>query len=1036
MGVHSFWDVVGPTARPVRLESLQDRKMAVDASIWIYQFLKAVRDQEGNALKHSHIVGFFRRICKLLYFGIKPVFVFDGGVPALKQDTIRQRKERRQGKRDSAAVTARKLLAIQLQKQQEASEKNTSSKTPKKQDHEKTSAELFRPQDEWHLPQIPGFKYDVDDQRVVSASNYEDVVNSMDDELEGIDLDSINPSSPEFDELPKSTQYMIISKLRLRSRLRMGYTKEQLEQLFPNSMDFSKFQIDMVRRRNFFTQKLMNVTGIHDGGASRLDQEVVNRISGQLHKEYRLTKTDKGWALGLGELDGSESDKAIVLDDKDVETLKSFGHKVTTTSVQENVDSNRGDEENEDDFEWEDVDVKPRNNKPVEDFSLNAARLPQLSRESSTAGGKSFLDTRPSQASPLKKSHGPTNVIEIDEEEENDEDYRKQIEDMELREALQKSKLEDRLRRAAQESAKVRAQEANAVAENNGGADDDDDDNYLKQIEEIETMEAIQRSRMEEQARQERDKQIQEKNNAWREAIENNAKELSVDKPALPQEQPPPPPPTTTTASMNKNLPTESEQNLNFILGKIPDFDLSNGGSFLFQDTNSAAKDTKTNEEDKDKKPPAEMPSWFQTGSGQTANPFTSSNFVYDKEVSEPNTNGNAADVLQRVTGLEDGKELENLEEPEQGQDDEVHVIAELHNVDDETADEKRQADDSFSSTRDLESQGPNRAPLVFDYDFLEDDEENIAENMRKEEQEFSTFKNVLNNRVVDNAFMEDELYDQQTKDKRDSDEVTADMITDVQDLLSRFGVPYITAPMEAEAQCATLMRDHLVDGVITDDSDVFLFGGNKVYKNMFSERNYVEYYDAESIYKNLGLDRNGMIDLAQLLGSDYTNGIKGMGPVSGMEVIAEFGSLKEFREWHNQGQFDKKKQEQENKFQKELRRRLVKNEIILDENFPSETVKNAYLNPEVDNDKTEFVWGTPDLDMLRSFFKRKVGWPQEKTDEVLVPLIRDMNKRRKSKQSTITEFFPREYIQGQRNLNLGKRLSTASGKLKKRKLK
>ncbi|GCE97674.1 DNA repair protein rad2 [Zygosaccharomyces mellis] len=1032
MGVHSFWDVVGPTARPVRLESLQDRKMAVDASIWIYQFLKAVRDQEGNALKHSHIVGFFRRICKLLYFGIKPVFVFDGGVPALKQDTIRQRKERRQGKRDSAAVTARKLLAIQLQKQQEASEKDFSSKTTTKRDDE-TSADLFRPQDEWHLPQIPGFKYDVDDQRVISAGNYEEVVNSMDDELEGIDLDSINPSSPEFDELPKSTQYMIISKLRLRSRLRMGYTKEQLEQLFPNSMDFSKFQIDMVRRRNFFTQKLMNVTGIHDGGASRLDQEVVNRISGQLHKEYKLIKTDKGWALGLGELDGSESDKAIVLDDKDVETLKSFGHKVTTASAQENDVENNEDEENEEDFEWEDVDVKPQNNKSIEDFSLNAARLPQLSRESSTAGGKSFLDTRPSQTTPLKKSHGPINVIEIDEEE-NDDDYRKEIEDMELMEVLQKSNLEERLRRAADESAKIRVREVNTAAEKAEGNDDDDDDNYLKQIEEIETMEAIQRSRMEEQARQERAKQTREKNNTWKEAMESNARKLSVNKPPLPQEQSPPPVSTTTGASMNKNLPTESEQNLNFIVGKIPDFDLSGGSSFLFQDTNVTAKGSETKKEDKDKKPPAEMPSWFQNGSGQTANPFTSSNFVHDKEISGSNTNDTAADGLQRVTGLEDGKEHENLEESEQ--DDEVHEISGFHKAIDGTTDEEEQANGSFTNSQQLESQGSYKAPLVFDYDFSEDDEENIAENMKKEEQEFSTFKNVLNNRVVESAFMEDELYEQQTKDKRDSDEVTVDMITDVQDLLSRFGVPYITAPMEAEAQCATLLRDHLVEGVITDDSDVFLFGGNKVYKNMFSERNYVEYYDAESIYKNLGLDRNRMIDLAQLLGSDYTNGIKGMGPVSGMEVIAEFGSLKEFREWHNEGQFDKKKQEQESKFQKELRKRLVKNEVILDENFPSETVKNAYLNPEVDNDKTEFVWGTPDLDMLRSFFRRKVGWPQEKTDEVLVPLIRDMNKRKKSKQSTITEFFPREYIQGQRNLNLGKRLSTASGKLKKRKLR
>lgn len=45
------------------------------------------------------------------------------------------------------------------------------------------------------------------------------------------------------------------------------------------------------------------------------------------------------------------------------------------------------------------------------------------------------------------------------------------------------------------------------------------------------------------------------------------------------------------------------------------------------------------------------------------------------------------------------------------------------------------------------------------------------------------------------------------------------------------FGIPYIIAPMEAEAQCAWLDANGLVDGVITDDNDVFLFGGLNVYR-------------------------------------------------------------------------------------------------------------------------------------------------------------------------------------------------------------
>ena len=122
MGVTQLWTVLQPCARPTRLETLNRKRLAVDASIWIYQFLKAVRDKEGNALRNSHVVGFFRRICKLLFFGIKPVFVFDGGAPTLKRQTILNRKRRREGRRDDATRTAGRLLAIQMQRRAEDEE--------------------------------------------------------------------------------------------------------------------------------------------------------------------------------------------------------------------------------------------------------------------------------------------------------------------------------------------------------------------------------------------------------------------------------------------------------------------------------------------------------------------------------------------------------------------------------------------------------------------------------------------------------------------------------------------------------------------------------------------------------------------------------------------------------------------------------------------------------------------------------------------------------------------------------------------------
>jgi 5'-3' exonuclease len=79
--------------RTKRLETMEGKALAIDSSIWIYQFQATMRDREGKALVNAHVLGFLRRICKLLFYGIKPVFVFDGGAPALKRNTIVRPKE-------------------------------------------------------------------------------------------------------------------------------------------------------------------------------------------------------------------------------------------------------------------------------------------------------------------------------------------------------------------------------------------------------------------------------------------------------------------------------------------------------------------------------------------------------------------------------------------------------------------------------------------------------------------------------------------------------------------------------------------------------------------------------------------------------------------------------------------------------------------------------------------------------------------------------------------------------------------------------
>lgn len=128
----------------------------------------------------------------------------------------------------------------------------------------------------------------------------------------------------------------------------------------------------------------------------------------------------------------------------------------------------------------------------------------------------------------------------------------------------------------------------------------------------------------------------------------------------------------------------------------------------------------------------------------------------------------------------------------------------------------------------------------------------------------------------------------------------TADMYQDCMELLTMFGVPYIIAPQEAEAQCAWLDGAGLVDGVVTDDNDVFLFGARRVYRHIFESKRYVEEYRSEDLQRELGVGREELGALAQLLGSDYCEGVAGVGIVNAVEVVHAFpgpDGLKEFRE-------------------------------------------------------------------------------------------------------------------------------------------
>nr|CDS32938.1 flap endonuclease 1 [Hymenolepis microstoma] len=105
MGIHQLTKVIGDHAPKAikngEIKAYFGRKVAIDASMSLYQFLVAVRS-EGNNLTNeagestSHLMGMFYRTIRMLENGLRPVYVFEGKPPNLKSGELAKRTERRE----------------------------------------------------------------------------------------------------------------------------------------------------------------------------------------------------------------------------------------------------------------------------------------------------------------------------------------------------------------------------------------------------------------------------------------------------------------------------------------------------------------------------------------------------------------------------------------------------------------------------------------------------------------------------------------------------------------------------------------------------------------------------------------------------------------------------------------------------------------------------------------------------------------------------------------------------------------------------
>ncbi|KAH6912972.1 flap endonuclease 1 [Coprinopsis sp. MPI-PUGE-AT-0042] len=290
---------------------------------------------------------------------------------------------------------------------------------------------------------------------------------------------------------------------------------------------------------------------------------------------------------------------------------------------------------------------------------------------------------------------------------------------------------------------------------------------------------------------------------------------------------------------------------------------------------------------------------------------------------------------------------------------------------------------------------------------------------------------------------------------------VTRQHNEECQRLLKLMGIPYVIAPSEAEAQCAELARGGKVYAAGSEDMDTLTFNAPILFRHLtFSEakKQPISEISLEAALKGLDMDMSTFIDLCILLGCDYLEPIKGVGPKSALKLIREHGGLAGVvehlrekaaikqaaaEEEEEEGQEEeeaeepaptsdfempdidadeeakasdeetekkavpkKKKKPAQDKGKSSAKKPKGKGKggVQIPEDWPWEEAKKLFESPEViPADEVELDWINPDVDGLVEFLVKEKGFNEERVRKGADKLQKFLNTKQ---QGRLDGFF------------------------------
>jgi flap endonuclease-1 len=198
---------------------------------------------------------------------------------------------------------------------------------------------------------------------------------------------------------------------------------------------------------------------------------------------------------------------------------------------------------------------------------------------------------------------------------------------------------------------------------------------------------------------------------------------------------------------------------------------------------------------------------------------------------------------------------------------------------------------------------------------------------------------------------------------------LTREMVGEARELLRLMGIPTVQAPSEGEAQAAHMaIVSNDVWAAASKDYDALLFGAPRLLRFLtISGREFLpsrgafrpivpEAIELPHLLQTLDIDRDGLIDLAILVGTDFNDGVKGIGPKKALTLVRRYGRIEQMPA--------------------EIRDRLDPPDVIQD-------IRAIYLHPDVTDDYA-LDHTEPDFDGIVSFLCDERGFARDRVRAAL----------------------------------------------------